>query len=107
MYLSLGLPTYVLFLAVTLFRFDNFRSDRADAHISLFMAPLAVLGLALPWAKLHDTVGTSPLVWQVQRLPGTCERLALSFTFMFLALLSLLGFGCGSADASRIFAVQA
>ncbi|CAM9630333.1 unnamed protein product, partial [Ectocarpus fasciculatus] len=35
------------------------------AHVSLFMAPLAVLGLALPWAKLHDTVGTSPLVWQI------------------------------------------
>lgn len=36
-----------------------------DCHVDLFMVPLSVLGLALPWAKLHETVGTSALVWQV------------------------------------------
>ncbi|CAN0442207.1 unnamed protein product, partial [Ectocarpus sp. 12 AP-2014] len=46
-------------------------------HISLFMAPLAILGLALPWAKLHDTVGTSPLVWQVLAWTGVALQAVL------------------------------
>lgn len=41
----------------------------ADCHVGLFMVPLSVMGLALPWAKLHETVGTSALVWQVS-YPG-------------------------------------
>ncbi|CBJ26922.1 Glutaredoxin glutaredoxin/malate transporter fusion protein [Ectocarpus siliculosus] len=46
-------------------------------HITLFMAPLAILGLALPWAKLHDTVGTSPLVWQVLAWTGVALQAVL------------------------------
>lgn len=92
------------FLCRYTLRFDNFLSHRADVHITLFMAPLAILGLALPWAKLHDTVGTSPLVWQVSS--SDMRRKALSFTFVFPALLSLLVFGCGGAvDAPKILAV--
>lgn len=38
------------------------------------MVPLSVLGLALPWAMLAETVGTSDSVWQVNRAPGNICR---------------------------------
>lgn len=37
----------------------------SDCHMSYFMVPLSILGLALPWHALAESVGTSDLVWQV------------------------------------------
>lgn len=37
-----------------------------DCHVSYFMVPLSVLGLALPWAILSETVGTAKWVFQVR-----------------------------------------
>lgn len=45
--------------------------DHEDCHVSYFMVPLSVLGLALPWALLSETTGISNHVWQVKRAPGT------------------------------------
>jgi len=44
-----------------------------DCHMSYFMVPLSVLGLALPWAMLSETLGTAKWVFQV-RLRRPWER---------------------------------
>ncbi len=37
----------------------------SDCHISYYMMPMSMLGLALPWAMLSQLVGTSRRVFQV------------------------------------------
>ncbi|CAM9384891.1 unnamed protein product, partial [Hapterophycus canaliculatus] len=56
-------------------------------HVDLFMVPLSVLGLALPWAKLHETVGTSPLVWQVLAWTGVSLQAIVGTLFMTKCIL--------------------
>lgn len=55
-----------LFIFSRLFSFSSAIDARKDCHMSYFMMPLSVLGLALPWAMLSDTVGTHAAVWQVR-----------------------------------------
>lgn len=38
--------------------------------MSYFMVPLSVLGLALPWELLSETMGTGRAVWQVSAIPS-------------------------------------
>jgi len=43
----------------------NTTQHNTDCHISYYMMPMSMLGLALPWAMLSQLVGTSRRVFQV------------------------------------------
>eukprot|EP00903_Cladosiphon_okamuranus_P016395 g15119.t1 len=51
-------------------------------HMSYFMMPLSILGLALPWATLSDSVGTARWVFQVLAWVGVCMQVVLGGLFL-------------------------